>query len=91
MATVTLTHCVPVKIHGSDVPFEARLQIAVGGGIGDGVVDIISGPAPADPTCAPSGSPTTSLSPACKSLTLHYHRSESGPMAVDVTFTLILT
>jgi hypothetical protein len=89
MADITLKHCEIVQIWpppGAG-PADVLLVYSVGGGAGDGRVDVTAatGELPA-PISLPTGSHGSMLIPRVTALFAHYYRSDDGPPELPFTY-----
>ena len=88
MGSVTLPHCEEVQVYVSGALTDIVLMLTVGGGPGDGYVEVISPQLP-EPFVVPTGaSPTPVPIPGCTEITLHYHKEKGGPDSVDVSWII---
>jgi hypothetical protein len=85
MAELILQHCIPVNVLPHGDPQDVDFVFTIGGGPGDGQVDVTAGvgelPAPIP---LPTGSNGSILLPMVSEITVHYRKSDTGPDTITV-------
>jgi hypothetical protein len=86
MAELTLQHCVPINVLPHCGPEDIDFQFTIGGGPGDGQVDVTAGPGELPATiCLPTGSSGSIKLPQITEINIHYRKSATGPDSITVT------